>query len=142
MPRWIAFKTGDPDGFKSFMERGRAACGGLFERPFVSWRDDVALFMEPRLAGYSAVDVEDQTEVEIRSHRLMAQHLAVYREHAPGFAGAYLMLSAPQRSRLRGRPSTARQGGCAARTPAPRTSSWLSSFKFSGSIVGDQATMP
>jgi hypothetical protein len=26
MPRWIAFKTGDPDGFKSFMERGRAAC--------------------------------------------------------------------------------------------------------------------
>jgi len=38
MPRWIAFKTGDPDGFKSFMERGRAACGGLFERPFVSWK--------------------------------------------------------------------------------------------------------
>ena len=96
MPRWIAFKTGDPDGFKSFMERGRAACRGLFERPFVSWRDDVALFMGPRLAGYSAVDVEDQTEVEIRSHRLMAQHLAVYREHAPGFASAYLMLSAPQ----------------------------------------------
>jgi len=78
------------------MERGRTACGGLFERPFVSWRNDVALFMGPRLAGYSAVDVEDQTEVEIRSHRLMAQHLAVYREHAPGFAGAYLMLSAPQ----------------------------------------------
>ncbi|MBV8507252.1 MAG: FAD-dependent oxidoreductase [Alphaproteobacteria bacterium] len=96
MPRWIAFKTGDPDGFKSFMERGRMACGGLFERPFVSWRDDVALFLGPRLAGYSAVNVEDQTEVEIRSHRLMAQHLAVYREHAPGFAGAYLMLSAPQ----------------------------------------------
>ena len=69
---------------------------GRLERPFMSWRDDVALFMGPRLAGYSAVDVEDQAEVEIRSHRLMAQHLAVYREHAPGFAGAYLMLSAPQ----------------------------------------------
>jgi hypothetical protein len=49
------------------------ACGGLFERPFVSWRDDVTLFLGPRLAGYSAVDVEDQTEVEIRLHRLMAQ---------------------------------------------------------------------
>jgi hypothetical protein len=96
MPRWIAFKTGDHKGFAAFMERGRAACGGLFERPFVSWRDDVALFMGPRLAGYSAIDVEDQTEVEIRSHRLMAQHLAVYREHAPGFANAYQMLSAPQ----------------------------------------------
>jgi 2-polyprenyl-6-methoxyphenol hydroxylase-like FAD-dependent oxidoreductase len=96
MPRWIAFKTGDLERFKAFMERGRAACGGLFERPFVSWRDDVALFLGPRLAGYSALDVEDQTEVEIRSHRLMAQHLAVYREHAPGFANAYLLLSAPQ----------------------------------------------
>jgi glycine/D-amino acid oxidase-like deaminating enzyme len=96
MPRWIAFKTGDPKGFKTFMERGREACGGLFERPFVSWRDDVALFMGPRLAGYSAVDVEDQTEVEIRSHRLMAQHLAVYRARAPGFENAYMMLSAPQ----------------------------------------------
>jgi glycine/D-amino acid oxidase-like deaminating enzyme len=96
MRHWIAFKTVDPERFKALMERGRAACGGLFERPFVSWRDDVALFLGPRLAGYSAVDVEDQTEVEIRSHRLMAQHLAVYREHAPGFANAYLLLSAPQ----------------------------------------------
>ena len=41
------------------IDRGRAACGGLFERPFVSWRNDVALFMGPRLSGYSAVDVED-----------------------------------------------------------------------------------
>jgi hypothetical protein len=96
MARWLDFKTGRPADFSDFMDRGRAACGGLFERPFVSWRNDVALFMGPRLAGYSAVDVEDLTEVEIRSHRLMAQHLAVYRDHAPGFAAAFLMLSAPQ----------------------------------------------
>jgi len=68
----------------------------LFERAFVSWRNNVALFMGPRLAGYSAVDVEDLTEVDIRSHRLMAAHLAVYRAHAPGFEAAFLMLSAPQ----------------------------------------------
>jgi hypothetical protein len=42
------------------------------------------------------VKVDDQTEVEIRSHRLMAQHLAFYRAHAPGFGDAFLMLSAPQ----------------------------------------------
>jgi hypothetical protein len=96
MRRWIEFKTGQPEAFSAFMERGRASCGGLFERPFVSWRNDVALFMGPRLAGYSAVDVEDLTEVDIRSHRLMAAHLAVYREHAPGFEAAYLNLSAPQ----------------------------------------------
>ena len=96
MTSWIAFKTGQPADYAALMERGRAACGGLLERPFVSWRNDVALFMGPRLAGYSAVDVEDLTEVEIRSHRLMAQHLAVYRAHAPGFGAAFLMLSAPQ----------------------------------------------
>ena len=39
---------------------------------------------------------QDLTEVEIRSHRLMAQHLDVYRAHAPGFEQAFLMLSAPQ----------------------------------------------
>ena len=71
MARWIAFKTSDePDAFAAFMDRGRRV-RRLFERPFVSWRNDVALFMGPRLAGYSAVDVEDLTEVEIRSHRLM-----------------------------------------------------------------------
>ena len=96
MRRWIDFKTNQPAAFSAFMERGRASCGGLFERPFVSWRNEVALFMGPRLAGYSAVDVEDLTEVDIRSHRLMAAHLAVYREHAPGFEAAFLMLSAPQ----------------------------------------------
>ena len=52
--------------------------------------------MGPRLSGYSAVDVQDLTEVEMRSHRLMAQHLEVYRAHAPGFEQAFLMLSAPQ----------------------------------------------
>jgi hypothetical protein len=96
MGRWIDFKTSRPADFAAFMDRGRAACGGLFERPFVSWRNEVALFMGPRLAGYSAVDVEDLTEVDIRSHRLMAAHLTAYRDHAPGFEGAFLMLSAPQ----------------------------------------------
>ena len=96
MRRWIEFKTSQPDAFAAFMDRGRAACGGLFERAFVSWRNDVALFMGPRLAGYSAVNVEDLSEVDIRSHRLMAAHLREYREHAPGFESAFLMLSAPQ----------------------------------------------
>jgi FAD dependent oxidoreductase len=96
MTRWIAFKSGDAAGFAAFMDRGRSLCGGLFERPFVSWRNDVALFMGPRLSGYSAIDIQDLTEVEVRSHRLMAQHLTVYREHAPGFENAFLMLSAPQ----------------------------------------------
>ena len=95
MDRWIAFKAGQPEAFAAFMARGRAECG-LFDRPFVSWRNDVALFMGPRQTGYSALDVDDLTAVEVRSHRAMDAHLRYYRQHAPGFEGAFLMLSAPQ----------------------------------------------
>ena len=95
MERWIAFKAGQPEQFAAFMQRGRERCG-LFERPFVSWRNDIALFMGPRQAGYSALDVDDMTHVEVRSHKLMAAHLDYYRAEAPGFEGAHLILSAPQ----------------------------------------------
>ncbi len=95
MDRWIAFKAGQPEAFAAFMAEGRATCG-LFERPFVSWRNDVALFMGPRQTGYSALNVDDLTAVEVRSHRAMERHLAHYRAHAPGFENAYMMLSAPQ----------------------------------------------
>ncbi len=95
MERWIAFRTEDKRGYADFMARGRESLKS-FEKPFVSWRNDVALFMGPRLSGYSAVDVEDLTEVEIRSRRLTIGHLDLYRAHAPGFENAFLMLGAPQ----------------------------------------------
>jgi len=95
MTRWIEFRAGQPEQFSEFMARGRAAVGAL-ERPFVSWRNDIAVFMGPRQSGFSAIDIDDQTEVEIRSHRLMQGHLDWYRAHAPGFEHAYMMLSAPQ----------------------------------------------
>jgi hypothetical protein len=95
MNKWIAFKAGQPEAFSAFMANGREACG-LFERPFVSWRNDIALFMGPRQTGYSALDVDDLTAVEVRSHRAMAQHLEFFRRHAPGFEDAYMVLSAPQ----------------------------------------------
>jgi hypothetical protein len=95
MNRWIDFKTGAPDRHAAFMQGGRDALG-LFERPFVSWRNDIALFMGPRQSGYSALDVDDLTEVEVRSHRAMAAHLDYFRAHAPGFENAYLLQSAPQ----------------------------------------------
>jgi len=95
MDRWIEFKGGQPEQYAQFMARGREEMKA-FERPFVSWRNDIALFMGPRQSGFSALDVDDQTEVEIRSHRLMARHLDFYRAHAPGFENAFLFLSAPQ----------------------------------------------
>ena len=95
MERWLEFKAGQPEQFTQFMARGREQLRA-FERPFVSWRNDIALFMGPRQSGFSALDIDDQTEVEIRSHRLMAQHLDYYRANAPGFENAFLFLSAPQ----------------------------------------------
>ncbi len=95
MERWIAFRRDDADGFSAFMALGRERLK-FFEKPFVSWRNDVALFMGPRLAGYSAVDVEDLTAVDLRSRELAVGHVEVYREAAPGFADAFLMLGAPQ----------------------------------------------
>jgi hypothetical protein len=95
MQRWLEFRGDDSDGFSAFMQEGRAALHS-FEKPFCSWRNDVALFMGPRLSGYSAVDVEDQTEIEVRSRELTVAHLDLYRRRAPGFEGAFLMLGAPQ----------------------------------------------
>ncbi len=95
MPRHLAWRTEKPEEFSEFLRLGRERFG-LLDKAFVSWRNDVALFMGPRLAGFSALKVDDLTEVEIRSRRLMLDHLAFYRAHAPGFENAYLMLSAPQ----------------------------------------------
>jgi FAD dependent oxidoreductase len=95
MNRWIEFKAGSAEAFSAFMAEGRKACG-LFDRPFVSWRNEVALFMGPRQSGYSGLDVDDLSTVEVRSHQAMELMLDFYRQHAPGFSGAFLMLSAPQ----------------------------------------------
>ena len=95
MPRFLAWRAEKPGEFSDFLARGKREVG-LFDKAFVSWRDDVALFMGPRLAGYDATQVDDLTEIEIRSHRLMLDHLRLYRRDAPGFEHATLMLSAPQ----------------------------------------------
>jgi hypothetical protein len=95
MPRWLEWKAGQPQQFAGFMQRGRERLR-FFDRPFVSWRDDIALFMGPRQAGYSALDVADLTAVEVRSRELMAAHLEFYRREAPGFERAYLLQGAPQ----------------------------------------------
>jgi hypothetical protein len=95
MPRYLAWRAERPEEFGEFMRRGKEAVG-FFDKAFASWRDDVALFMGPRLAGYSAVLVDDLSEVELISHRLMFRHLERYRAECPGFERAFPMLSAPQ----------------------------------------------
>lgn len=95
MDRWIDWKIHDPDGLRALMERGREELG-FFQTPYVSWRNDIALFLGPRQSGLSALDVDDMTEVEIRSHRLMEGHCQFFRRHAPGFEAAYSLQSGSQ----------------------------------------------
>lgn len=95
MERWTEFRRTNKSGFADFMKRGREKLK-YFEKPFFSWRPDIGLFMGPRLSGYSAISVEDLTEVELKSRQLAVNHLEIYRAEAPGFENAYLLLGAPQ----------------------------------------------
>ncbi|MDO9404398.1 MAG: FAD-dependent oxidoreductase [Polaromonas sp.] len=95
MPRWLAFRSGEPHRYSAMLAQGRSELGS-FEKPIVSWRDDVAVFLGPRKSGYSCLDVDEMTQVEWESRLSMMSHLAFYRAHAPGFEKAYVMLSAPQ----------------------------------------------
>lgn len=96
MRAWLAFRYGEPGAFAAFMEAGRHASPRGFDKPVVSWSDEVALFMGPRLSGLSGVDVLDLTEAEIASRDAMLAHLAFYRAHAPGFANAELLQAGSQ----------------------------------------------
>ncbi len=93
--RWLAFKRDDPAAHRQLTAAAGEALG-FVERPVVGWSNDVALFLGPRLSGYSGVDLTDLTRVEVESRRRMVAHLDHFRRHAPGFENAWLMLSAPQ----------------------------------------------
>lgn len=64
--------------------------------PHVMPRNDVCLFMSPKLNGFNCLDIEDLTTVEMLSREIMMRMLAFFREFVPGFADAWVMLSAPQ----------------------------------------------
>ncbi|HWJ71009.1 MAG TPA: FAD-dependent oxidoreductase [Sphingobium sp.] len=95
MDRWLAFRREDAEQYAQFAALGRERLG-FFQPPYVSWRNDIALFLGPRQSGLSALDVDDQTELEIRSHRFMQTHCDFFRENAPGFESVYMLQSAPQ----------------------------------------------
>jgi hypothetical protein len=95
MNRWINWKVLYPEQLTQLIEHGRRELG-FFQTPYVSWRPDIALWLGPRQSGLSALDVDDMTEVEIRSHRLMEGHCRFFRENAPGFENAYSLQSASQ----------------------------------------------
>jgi hypothetical protein len=94
MQRYLDFRRDHPEAYQAIMARGREV--GVHDRPHVMPRNDQALFMGPRLAGYSCLNVEDLTAVEIASRQRMLTMLDFYRRSMPGFEQARIMLTGPQ----------------------------------------------
>jgi hypothetical protein len=95
IPKWLDFKMTEKPAFSAFTALARDRFN-QFSLPMPAWRDDVAVFMGPRLSGFSAVDLEDLNQVEHLSRQRMQGLLSFYREHAPGFENAWVMLTGPQ----------------------------------------------
>ncbi len=95
MDRWIDFTQESPEEYRRLM-KDAAELLGYAELPAAAWRRDVCVFLGPRLSGYSGLDVEDLTAVEIESRRRMVDHLRFFRAHAPGFERAWVMATASQ----------------------------------------------
>jgi hypothetical protein len=93
--RWLQFRHDDPRGYQELMRTAKDTLGYV-ERPHVGWRDDVALFVGPRLAGYSGLKVADLTAVEVESRRRMLAHLEFFRANAPGYERAWVLQSGSQ----------------------------------------------
>jgi len=94
MERYFAFRREHPEEFRDIAdELVRLSPDST---PHAMPRNDVAVFMGPRLSGFSAIDVEDLTEVELESRRLMMSMLEIYRRRMPGFEDAWVAGTAPQ----------------------------------------------
>jgi 2-polyprenyl-6-methoxyphenol hydroxylase-like FAD-dependent oxidoreductase len=96
MERYFDFRRQHQDEFRAITQRGSELGLSPDSVPHAMPRNDVALFMGPRLSGYSATNVNDLTEVEVESRRRMMTMLDFYRRNMPGFNDAWIMATAPQ----------------------------------------------
>jgi hypothetical protein len=94
MNRYLEFRRQHRDEYLVIMESARKL--GVSATPHVMPRNDVALFMRPKFAGYSCLNVDDLTTVEVEGRRAMMKVLDFYRRNLPGFEDAWVLDTAPQ----------------------------------------------
>jgi hypothetical protein len=94
MRRYLDFRMLNPREHGELMAKAMAA--GINLRAHPTPYDSVALFMTPKMSGYSALSVEDLTAVEFRSRDIMRDGLTWFRQHVPGFERAWILDSASQ----------------------------------------------
>jgi hypothetical protein len=96
MPRFLEFRATQPEAYREVMGRAATEDQWLNLHAHATPYDSVALFMTPKMSGYSALKIADLTEVEFRSRDVMRQGLAWFRANVPGFERAWILDSAAQ----------------------------------------------
>jgi 2-polyprenyl-6-methoxyphenol hydroxylase-like FAD-dependent oxidoreductase len=94
MRRYLDFWMLHQSEFKEIMQRASAEGIGLLAHP--TPYDSVALFLTPKMSGYSALNVADLTEVEFVSRDVARKGLAFFRDNVPGFGRAWILDTASQ----------------------------------------------
>lgn len=94
MRRYLDFRMLHQDEFTAVMQRASHEGISLLAHP--TPYDSVALFLTPKLAGYSALDVADLTEVEFVSRDVAQAGLRFFQENVPGFERAWILDTASQ----------------------------------------------
>ena len=94
MRRYLDFWMLRKDEFTAVMKRASEEGIKLLAHP--TPYDSVALFLTPKMAGYSALDVADLTAVEFVSRDMARDGLRFFREHVPGFERAWILDTASQ----------------------------------------------
>jgi hypothetical protein len=94
MRRYLDFWMLRRDEFSEVMQRASAQGIKLLAHP--TPYDSVALFLTPKMSGYSALDVADLTAVEFVSRDMARDGLRFFREHVPGFERAWILDTASQ----------------------------------------------
>jgi hypothetical protein len=94
MRRYLDFRMLWDEEHKEVMRRASAEGLKLLAHP--TPYDSIALFLTPKMAGYSALNVADLTEVEFISRDVARQGLQFYRDNVPGFERAWIHDTASQ----------------------------------------------
>jgi hypothetical protein len=94
MRRYLDFRMLYAEEYKEVMRK--AAAEGLKLLAHATPYESVALFLTPKMAGYSALNVADLTEVEFVSRDIARKGLEFYRKHVPGFERAWIHDTASQ----------------------------------------------
>ncbi|HLF77346.1 MAG TPA: FAD-dependent oxidoreductase [Dehalococcoidia bacterium] len=94
MRRYLDFRMIFPDKHSDLMRA--ASADGVNLQAHATPYDSVALFMSPKMSGFSAVNIADLTAVEFISRDAARAGLAWYRNKVPGFERAWILDTASQ----------------------------------------------